>query len=556
MTQIDMPTPIPLPPDFPVEWDPPEQAQRFWERETMHMPGQSTTLDDSLCRRWVDAGFNAACEDYSMPVRNAYLRVNSYVYQSIAPVSFDPAELERLGQEAQKRLGAELGTQLARWENERLPEIKELLDRWRSFDLEGASDAELVGHLHDTIAWSERAWHIHFLTVFPVLISMSLFDDLYAELLGAGDGYDAFRLLQGQDNMSLVADRELYELSRRALASEEVLRVLETSAASDVVAGLGESADGRAFLALLDAFLAEHGRRTSLFITVSARSWIEEPAPLITVLQDAVTQPERDYAAELEELAVERERLTELARERLAGFPEPVRGQFEFLLAAARQGSVMQENHNYWIDTQITYEVRRVVLELGRRLARNGSVDSAEDVFHLRLEELDDLSLDRRVVVAERRGEMERFSTVASPPVLGVLPPGPPPDDPVSRAVIKMFGGLPPESASADVLHGMAGSPGVATGRVRVVHSLAQGEALRNGEVLVAPTTAPPWTPLFARAAAIVTDAGGILSHCAVVAREYAIPAVVGTKRATSVLRDGQLVEVDGGSGRIWILEE
>ena len=139
--------------------------------------------------------------------------------------------------------------------------------------------------------------------------------------------------------------------------------------------------------------------------------------------------------------------------------------------------------------------------------------------------------------------------------MIGSLPPGPPPDDPVSRAVIKMFGGHPRESASADVFHGMPGSPGVAQGRVRILRSLADGEAFEHGEVLVAETTAPPWTPLFGRAAAIVTDAGGILSHCAVVAREYLIPAVVGTKCATTVLHDGQLVEVDGTSGTVRIVE-
>jgi len=134
--------------------------------------------------------------------------------------------------------------------------------------------------------------------------------------------------------------------------------------------------------------------------------------------------------------------LTSSARERLAGFPEAVRGQFEFLLSAARQGSVLQEDHNYWIDTQVVYEVRRVVLEVGTRLALNGGIASADDVFH-----------------------------------------------------------------------GMAGSPGVARGRARIIRSLAEGETFQHGEVLVAPTTAPPWTPLFARAAAIVTDAGGILRH-------------------------------------------
>ena len=120
---------------------------------------------------------------------------------------------------------------------------------------------------------------------------------------------------------------------------------------------------------------------------------------------------------------------------------------------------------------------------------------------------------------------------------------------------MKMFGGTPRDAAGADHFYGMPGSPGLARGRVRIVRSLAEGEALEHGEVLVAPTTAPPWTPLFARAAAIVTDAGGVLSHCAVVAREYSIPAVVGTKRGTSLLRDGQLVEVDGTNGSVQIVD-
>lgn len=556
MTPTATPQPIPLPDDFPVVWEQPEDAHGFWERELSHLPGQSTMLDCSFAQRWVDQGFNAACEDFSMPVRNAFRRVNTYVYQSIAPVSHDHAQLEQLGRAAQERLGGVIGRQRELWDDERLPEIKELLARWRAFDLEGASDAQLVAHLHDSIAWSERAWHIHFLTAFPLLVSMSLFDDFYADLLGADDRYGAFRLLQGQDNLSLVVDRELYALSRRALASDAVRNVLETLAADQVLEELDRFDEGRAFVAELDAFLAEHGRRASLYISVSAPSWIEDPTPLITVLQDAVTQPERDPGAKLAELGAEREQLTAEARERLAEFPTAVREQFEYLLGSARQGSVLQEDHNYWIDTQIVYEVRRVVLELGRRLAANGAVERPEDVFQLRLDELDDLSTDRRAVVSERRHELERFRDVASPPMLGLLPPGPPPDDPISRAVIKMFGGQPTESEHADVLYGMPGSPGVARGRVRIVRSLAQGESLLFGEILVAPTTAPPWTPLFARAAAIVTDAGGILSHCAVVAREYSIPAVVGVKRATAVLRDGQLVEVDGTNGRIHVVDE
>ena len=555
MTQTAMPQPIPLPDDFPIAWEQPEQAFAFWERETSHYPGQTPILDASIARHCLTPGFNAACAHYSFPVRNSTARFNTYVYQSFGPVSHDPAELEALGRAAQELLGAAIGHQREVWEGERLPEIKELLARWRAFDLAGASDAELLSHFRDTLAWNERAWHIHFYTVFPMLISMSLFDDLYSELLGGDDKYAAFKLLQGLDNMSMVADRALFALSRDARASADVLRVLETSAASDVVSELGGFAEGRAFLVNLDAFLDQHGRRTSMFVNISAPSWIEDPTPLITALQDAVTQPERDFDAELAAAAEERERLSAAAREQLAGFPEAVRGQFEFLLDAARQGTVLQEDHNYWLDTQILYEVRRVVLELARRLVANGGIDSLEDVFHLRVEELDDLSADLLATVTERKDEIDAFGGVAAPHVIGSLPPGPPPEDPVSRAVIKMFGGRPRESASVDLFYGMPGSPGVARGRVRIIRSLADGDSLQHGEVLVAETTAPPWTPLFARAAAIVTDAGGILSHCAVVAREYSIPAVVGTIRATSILRDGQVVEVDGTNGSIRLVE-
>ena len=86
-----------------------------------------------------------------------------------------------------------------------------------------------------------------------------------------------------------------------------------------------------------------------------------------------------------------------------------------------------------------------------------------------------------------------------------------------------------------------------------MVRSLSEAGKLRRGDVLVAPSTAPSWTPLFATVAAVVTDTGGVLSHCAVVAREYGVPAVVGTGRATTTIRDGQILEVDGDAGLVRI---
>jgi phosphoenolpyruvate synthase/pyruvate phosphate dikinase len=115
-----------------------------------------------------------------------------------------------------------------------------------------------------------------------------------------------------------------------------------------------------------------------------------------------------------------------------------------------------------------------------------------------------------------------------------------------------------PEPETTDgtlVVHGGSGSPGTARGVARVILSLADAGRLAHGEILVAPTTAPAWTPLFATAAAVVTDTGGVLSHSAVVAREYRIPAVVGAAIATTVIRDGDLIEVDGDMGVVRIVQ-
>jgi pyruvate,water dikinase len=123
-----------------------------------------------------------------------------------------------------------------------------------------------------------------------------------------------------------------------------------------------------------------------------------------------------------------------------------------------------------------------------------------------------------------------------------------------------MFKGemTPPNTSQreANRVKGVAGSAGVARGTARVIRSLAEAGKLQPGDVLVAAATEPPWTPLFATASAIVTDVGGVLSHSAVVAREYRIPAVVGTGHATTTFEDGQLLEVDGNAGIVRVVVE
>jgi pyruvate,water dikinase len=107
-----------------------------------------------------------------------------------------------------------------------------------------------------------------------------------------------------------------------------------------------------------------------------------------------------------------------------------------------------------------------------------------------------------------------------------------------------------------DELIGFPGSPGIAQGTVKVVHEVSDAGKLNPDDILLTEYTLPSWSPLFARTAALVTDSGGVLSHSAVVAREYGIPAVVGTGTATAVIRDGQVIEVDGTAGRVRMVSQ
>jgi pyruvate,water dikinase len=277
-------------------------------------------------------------------------------------------------------------------------------------------------------------------------------------------------------------------------------------------------------------------------------------------LREYAAQPDRDLAGEQRERARERERLVADVRHRLQDYPAALARQFDSYLKAAQEASVLHGDHNIWIDQRAMYQIRRVPLEFGRRFSEAGVIGNADDVFHLTLEELRQTAsalpaLDRRQLVRSRQAEIEHFRSVTPPPALGTMPAGPQPDTPLGRALDQYFGVPVMSGPDPQTLRGHPASAGTVRGPARVVRSLSEAHRVRVGDILVAVATMPAWTTLFATVAAVVTDVGGLTSHCAVVAREYGIPAVVGTTLATSVVRDGQLLEVDGQAGTVRILE-
>jgi phosphohistidine swiveling domain-containing protein len=221
-----------------------------------------------------------------------------------------------------------------------------------------------------------------------------------------------------------------------------------------------------------------------------------------------------------------------------------LQARFQALLQVAQRYAVLREQQA----RQLTLGwplLRRCALRLGETLRADGVIDQAEDVFYLTRAELD-THAPLQELVNQRRGTWERQRRLLAPLTIGRPPRL------LAKELLAVVDaartGSPP---SEDAIVGQPASPGRATGPVRIIHGPGDFDRFQPGEVLVARATAPAWTPLFARAAAVVTDGGTLAAHASLVAREYGIPAVVATGDATTRLSDRQRVTVDGSAGTI-----
>jgi len=549
---------IPTPPDFPVPFAPGEE-RLLWDRDRTHFPQQMTPLEADVVGALLVRGMEHAFERYAVPVAGARARTfHGWHYSAIVPLDADADELAARADASEAAMRDAIARLDTAWDDDWLPEIRAHLEAMEAVDPRAVpSTVGLVDVLESHWERMQRLWELHFEIVFPAYVAVSEFEDLHRELLG-GEGLDAYRLLGGFATKTFEVGCDLWRISRIALRSAAVTEVLAQEAAADVPAALQAIPEGRALLAELDAHLAAYGHRTATW-GLATRSFVEDPTPVLKVLKDYATRPDADSPArELERQGRERDAAVAEVRERLRGYPAPIVAEFHASLACAQVGLLLTEDHGFYIDAYAVSLVRDLLSEMGRRLVAEEILDDPDDVLMLTYDELRVAALDLaatepRTIVARRRAELAAYAHVAAPKLLGTLPAGPRPDSPLMRMVAK-FATPPSPPSEPDTVSGFAGSAGTVTGVARVVRSLADAERLVPGEVLVAETTAPPWTPLFAVVAAVVTDTGGVLSHSAVVAREYGIPAVVGAGDATAVIQDGDLVEVDGAAGVVRIV--
>jgi pyruvate,water dikinase len=534
----------------------PDEIEGFWALDKMHAPRPVTPLSFDLVVETLTQGFTKAQAEYDCPVMVTHKEINHYFYVAFHPIP-DEAEIQDRLTRYPDKLAAKVPAVGKTWEEEWKPEVIASNTPLKTADWSVLSDEELVAKLDELTDMMRHQWWIHGHINF-VLLSSSAFCDLYDKVMEPDDPTESYQTLQGFPTKPVDAARGMWALSRIALNSPTLKQLFETMSPRELQAALNESEEGRAFLQKLDEYLFEYGWRHDAVYDLADVPWREDPSiPLASIAGYMELPDSEDPEAQYQRKVAQREQLMAKMREKLADDPDTL-NKLDELYEAARYSFPLTEDHAFYIDQLFISVFRRFVLAVGDRLVAKGVIDDHDDVFYLYRDELVDALTnggDRRSIVGERRASLERASQVVAPGAVGTPPPPPETPDPFMDALVfRLLGMVPPEeNTDPNVLRGVAGSPGAYTGTARVVRSLAEAGDLEEGEVMVCEMTLPPWVPLFSVAGAIVCDVGGVLSHCAIVAREFDLPAVVGSQVGTVVIKSGQTVTVDGTKGVVYL---
>lgn len=400
-------------------------------------------------------------------------------------------------------------------------------------DLTGLTEHELL----DRIEALQELQLAHFMGRFGYLLPGLLVGQALPSLLRLAVGKEAAHRLHA-DLVAAVpcatsaANRDLGRLAAQIRADESVRAAFLATDPAAIPARLRATAGGEAVRAGVDDLLRRYGHRETAMAGAALPAWRDNPAVVYGLLK-GLAGGERAAPA----LADDPERPARARREVERALSRGWFGLRRHLLRpvvlgaidATRRAIAFREESHFLLFLPFTV-IRRMTLELGRRLVARGALDAAEDVFFLELAEL------RRPDDAGRRERVRRRRDAR-------------------RSVEGSYTAVPAallgQAATGGALRGTPASPGRVVGAVRIILREQDFWKLQPGEVLVAPYTNPSWTPLFAVAGGVVVDGGGAASHAAIVAREYGIPAVMGTWHATRTLRDGQRVLVDGTAGRV-----
>ncbi len=566
-----------------------KDENRFWFWNSMHFPVPMPAFD-VIC---IDSPYQAVGSwqnrVFAVPPAMGidYRCVNGYIYISGNPVT-DPAKIAERAEFFQKRAGhyyqnwPEL---YGKWRTKMESLISELVDL-RVPDLpEYEPDEVALGEDRNTafyelldaygrvLRMGDLMWQHHFEFLLLGYGAYATFADLVKSNLPDVPDQHIAQMVAGIDVLLFRPDAELRRLARRAIEMEVDGAFVQGRTPAEIDSELRQSDAGRAWLQELEEVKDPwFNMATGDGLYHYYGSWLDDPSIPYASLIGHVSALKSGESIErpTEEIERERDRLAAGYRDLL---DEDVRPAFDDLLALSRTVFPYVEEHKFFCDYWFLTRWWNKIREFGALLAQHGFLTDTEDVFQLSRYEvasaLDELTLTWATggealgpkhwppIVARRKELLKRLAEWTPPPALGVTP------EAVTDPMTIMLWGVTTERVQewarqqdgGTELTGAAASPGQVEGVARVVRSTQELSEVRDGEILVCGATSPAWAPIFSKISATVTDVGGVMSHAAIVCREYALPAVVGTGRATSQIRTGQMIRVDGSTGVVTLLD-
>ena len=564
--------------DFPIEWRSEREKDLFWVFDDLHCPHPLSPMFYEIGGWWLTC--DHMFRRFGTPFAVDWLtkNVNGYLFTAAVPADErwtvdameygarygarvpldDPEYPDRMG----KYLDATLpvyGANFVDWWNNRLvPEMKrnfEFLEEQLERESE-MSMGELAVLLEDAIDIHDRHWKIHWMLNFAQLSATLKLRATMEKTHGRIDDGLLGRLQNSADDRNWDSIRALWEMKEEAKADEELSRACSSDTAAEIIAALQRSATGRRFIDdRIRPYQREFGWHSVWSHEFIFPTVFEKMEPVIELIRGYI-ETDYDYPSTMGAL---RDDISAAAREILEGLDDEALEEMREVNEVNLRMAPLTPDHHFYIDQGANAHVRLVLVALGRKLAEAGVLDDAEDVMFLRYNELraligDQAALNARALVAQRKEERERAYLLRPPAWIGTATQSQL-DFPylVNWGFPEKFNRKLGEIAGQ--VKGIGGSPGVVEGIARVVLREDQFDEVRAGDILVCHMTNPAWVVLFTKIAGLVTNAGGLTAHPAVLSREFGIPAVVGTQDATSLINNGDRLRVDGSTGTVEILE-
>ncbi|WP_420629129.1 PEP/pyruvate-binding domain-containing protein [Candidatus Leptofilum sp.] len=447
------------------------------------------------------------------------------------------------------------------WDSEVLPDYLALITHWEAKDLTQETDQALLQGIADMAAadgyyWFGSARNLGFSRLVDPFFDKLLKSPLIRHALPESRRASA-AFLRGFDSKALDAQADMEAIAILIRNSETLPDLVLKTEANALISALNEHPEGQPVLDNLQQFLNKYGHQI-YNLDFAEPTQTEDPLPILLSLKALVKNPPaQDVRTRQAKMAKERDVLVAQTEQQLNPLSLSI---FRWVWKWTKKYAPYRENVMFYMGAAWP-TLRKLAKELGQRLTDAGAIATPDDIYYLDSSEIN-LAIAARANgapmpsfaqrVKERRTLREARKLLTPQPAVpprGSLKMGP--------FDLSMFDPTPHNSATEGaILRGYAVSTGQVTAPATVIHSAADFDKMQPGTILVCTTTTPAWTPLFSQAIGLVTDVGGALAHGSIVAREYGIPAVMGTGVATERIKTGTMLKVDGDAGTVTLVDE